>query len=237
MSNASRFAVLAVLVAGCGSPAKTQAPPDPDMKPAAKDEGPERAEFMAQCAHKKEQEAFCSCSYEQAKLVLTPEEMGKSDLAPERANELRRAIGSQCTDKLPEQAVKDGFMARCSAQGPSLKPFCDCTWETLRKSMSVKEMAQLHRKDDRVQKSAEACMTSFPEAELERSFLDGCVKDPAVEKYCRCAWTTLRKEVTIADLALGGMTESESRDAYSKVKSECKKLAPTPPKGGAKSGP
>jgi hypothetical protein len=233
MSKASRLAlVFTVVVAGCGAPAQPETPAaDPETKPAAPDDSPERKEFMAQCAHSEDQQAFCSCSYDQAKQVLTPEEMGKSDLAPDRAAALRRAIGSQCPDKLPEQAVKDGFMARCTAQGPSLKGFCDCTWETLRKAMSVKEMAQLHRKDNRVQKSAEACIEHFPESELERSFLEGCVKEPAADKYCRCAWSTLRKNVTTADLALGGMTEDESREAYTKVKNECKKLAPPPPAG------
>jgi hypothetical protein len=233
MLKAPLVAVAVLWSVACGgAPAESQAPAkaEPDVQPASGDE-PERAEFMSQCAHKKEQEAFCSCSYDQAKQVLTPEEMGKSDLAPDRAQALRRAIGSNCTDKLPEQAVKDGFMARCSGQGPSLEGFCGCTWDALRKSMTVKEMAQLHRKDKRVQDAANACISQFPEPELEKSFLAGCVKDPSVEKYCRCAWTTLRREVTIADLALGGMSESESRDAYLKVKNECRKLAPqAPPK-------
>lgn len=236
MSDSSLLAFCGVLAFACGAPAETQTPsnPPPDLAPAAAD-SPERREFMAQCAHEKEQEPFCSCSFDQAERVLTKEEMGKSDLPPDRAQALRRAIGSECTDKLPEQAVKEGFMARCSGQGPALQGFCSCTWDALRKSMSVKEMAQLHRKDRRVQGAAESCIESFPEAELERSFLEGCVKDPAVEKYCRCAWTTLRKEVTVADLALGGMSESESRDTYLKVRSECKKLAPAAPPGGGQS--
>lgn len=231
MSKASLFVALGAFLCAC-APQESQTPDTTkvESKPENSPDDPQRAAFMDQCAHKPEQQAFCSCSYDQAKQILTPEELGKSDLAPERAAALRRAIGSQCTDKLPEQAVKDGFMARCSGQGPSLTGFCECTWDTLHKSMSVKEMAQLHRKDQRVQKAAESCIDKFPESELERSFLEGCTKETAAaEKYCRCAWSTLRKNVTIADLALGGMTESESREAYTKVKAECKKLAPNAP--------
>lgn len=233
MSKLSPFAITFMLTAACGAPVN-----DPSGTPAKTEEksaeaaDPGRADFMRECAQDKEQEPFCSCSFEVAKQTLTPEELGKQELALDRAELLRREIANACTDKLPESKVKEAFILGCTRPGPALQGFCECTWSAMRKVASATEITRLKQSDPRISESAKSCMATIPEQELDaalqKSFMQGCMKGPEAEKFCQCAWKTVRKEVAPVDMVLGG--RDWAKPALPKVRAACAQLAP---KGGA----
>ncbi len=244
MSKLSPVLACLVLAAACGGttpPPTTASDPEPTGDKAEPKESPtshddeitakQRSSFMSQCEHTPEQHEFCECSFQVAKAHLTPEEVKNDELSPERGAELKKKITATCTDKLPEVAVRDVFMRGCTAQGATLESFCDCTWTALRKAARVGEIATMDTSTDtRVADSAKSCMTKFPvkklEADLKSAFLKGCTKDPSVEKFCGCAWTAWRGELSPLEMVLSGTESPKAKAAFEKVKESCKKLAP-----------
>jgi hypothetical protein len=192
---------------------------------------------MAECERAPERHEFCECSFDVVMKTLTREEIGQSELSPQKQAQLKSGIVHACTNKLPESTIKKGFIVGCASQGPGLAGFCDCTWTALRKSAEVGEIATMDTSvDPRAMNAAKACMSEFPEKKLEATlksaFLEGCVKQPAFEKFCDCAWAKWRSEMTPLEMVLGGTESAKARSAFEKVKTTCKALAPKRPPSG-----
>jgi hypothetical protein len=83
--------------------------------------------------------------------------------------------------------------------------FCECSFEQFKVIFKDADFSKpLVDTDPRVaqlqSETSKACAGKLPETEVKASFLDACVEgDKSKNAYCECAWTSLRKTLSIGD--------------------------------------
>jgi hypothetical protein len=184
---------------------------------------------MAQCEKSPDRHDFCECSFDAAVSTLTPDEMRSDDLAPDRALVLENAIRTGCSDKLPESLIREGFLAGCASQTPTLEGFCECTWVNLRKAAEPGEIATMGD-DPRLSEATKTCMQKVPEKQLEADlkggFLKGCMKRADAKPFCDCAWKAWRAEMKPIEMVMVGPRSKKMDAAVQRAKDQCGQLAP-----------
>lgn len=131
--------------------------------------------------------------------------------------------------KLPEGRVKESFLKTCSAEQPTLVPYCECTYGEYRKSLSVADLAdEATTKTERflnAKKGAvKACGPKLPEPYAREGFMKGCAaKDQRMKGFCDCAWKALRHEGSAAEIDAGFVDFEAVRP---KIEKSCGKLRP-----------
>lgn len=112
------------------------------------------------------------------------------------------------------------FMNVCTQGVGDAPAYCTCGWEQMQKVFTEEEMSS-----DRVSESklvalrlltADECLHKLPERNVKERFASACVGDhDELQDYCSCAWTSLRKQLSLADLA-GNSDTPKSRIAAAK---------------------
>ena len=151
---------------------------------------------------------YCECSWEQMTKTFSEEELGREgSMTPAKRNELQNRVRTACGSKMPESHVKQTFMARCG-NSDKIQPFCECTWKTFRKTLSLGDMVDPQiGKTERFGKAkkaaAKACANTLPPAVAKGDFIRGCASAGATEKFCDCAWKVTTKTHPIIHVQLG----------------------------------
>lgn len=99
---------------------------------------------------------------------------------------------------------RESFIGSC-VQKTRQQEFCECSFEQFKVIFKDADFSKpLVDTDPRVaqlqSETSKACAGKLPEPEVKASFLDACVEgDKSKNAYCECAWTSLRKTLSIAD--------------------------------------
>lgn len=122
------------------------------------------------------------------------------------------AESSQATAAKPESDPalaqhRERFMSACTAELPGASDFCDCSWDVFRSMFSNEEMAGDEPDPQKLgqykAKLGPACGGKIPESMAHDNFIVGCTsKGKELGGYCECAWTELRKTLSVADFAI-----------------------------------
>jgi hypothetical protein len=191
-------------------------------------------DFMEGCSKSPDFKPYCDCAWGVFATAFSVAEMNKNELAQDKLDAVQKKTGTVCIDKMPESAVKEGFIKGCTQDNPGFRDYCDCYWPELRKTFSIGEIA-----DKAVVKSekfnttgktiAKKCVAKLPESVVKNGFMKGCTKDgPAAEKFCGCAWTQLRSVMSHAEIeTAAAQSTPEFKKAQEKIEKNCAKLRPT----------
>ncbi|MEZ4225720.1 MAG: hypothetical protein R3B13_32510 [Polyangiaceae bacterium] len=240
----SSFALVFSLAACGGAPPPDAAPADtsgaagaPSAEP--KEEGPSLEEmethFKKGCNSKlADSEEYCACSWEQMKASFTLEEMRGKNEDPARMAEFKQAVVKACADKMPEAGLKSGFMRACGEQGPEVEPYCECMWTGLTAKLSKAELAdestlKSEKFHNARKTSVKECSPKLPEKVAKAGFMKGCSRTDAHAPFCECAWKTIRKDSSPAEIQSGML---DLKEMQTKIKTACEKLRPKKTEGG-----
>lgn len=171
---------------------------------------------------------YCQCAWDEFANMFTEEEMNATDVPPEKFEQYKKTLLSRCTDKMPEEALKAGYDEGCMSGRTEYASYCDCTYNELRATFSPGEMAnpdtlKSARFAEAKKAAVKACSDKIPEAVVQQSFMSGCAKQPALKKFCTCAWVELRKEVSIGEINSGDYDE---HTVFPKIEKVCGKHRP-----------
>jgi hypothetical protein len=99
---------------------------------------------------------------------------------------------------------RDSFIRSC-VHKTNQQAFCECSFEQFKVIFKDADFSKpLADTDPRVaqlqSETSKACAGKLPESEVRGSFMEACVEgDKNKEGYCECAWTSLRKSLSVAD--------------------------------------
>lgn len=104
-------------------------------------EGLIKSSFVKSCSGDDAKVApYCECTFGEFRKTMSVADLADPATAKtERFVAARKAAVKACGAKLPEQVVRDGFVAGC-AKDEKLKGFCDCAWKQIRKEKSAAEL-------------------------------------------------------------------------------------------------
>ena len=97
----------------------------------------------------------------------------------------------------------DGCLARVERGAD----YCECGWDQMQKTFSEDEMNSSSKPDDSKldelrERTAARCLSKLPEENVREDFVNDCAGGaPKLGSYCDCAWTELRKTLSVADFA------------------------------------
>jgi hypothetical protein len=101
---------------------------------------------------------------------------------------------------------REEFMAACAKDLPNAPDFCQCSWDVFGTLFSEEEMASSpdpKKLAEFKRKLGPACGGKVPETLVREQFVEGCTrKGKDLSPYCTCAWTELRKTLSVADFAI-----------------------------------
>ncbi len=189
----------------------------------------QRRAFLDGCAKKTTNAPeYCECAWDEFAKLFTEEEMKATEVPPGKLQQYQKALTATCSNKLPEETVKAGYDKGCLAGRPEFGAYCDCTYKELRATFQPSDLAdsetiKSRRFDEAKSAAVKACAAHVPEATVRESFLKGCTKDPSLTKFCNCAWSELRKQVTPAELESG---EYDEKTVFPQVEKACGKHRP-----------
>jgi hypothetical protein len=192
-----------------------------------------RAEFMARCGkNMADAPEYCACSWGQMKQVFAVEDFERKEDDPAIAGKFeifRDRVVRSCGRSMPEPRVRASFVKSCVGDNPEKGPFCECTWTELRKTLEPGDMADPEfAKSPRFREVATAtvpvCGDKMPESAVREAFMQGCQSGrTGLETFCTCAWGTLRREKSAADIGARRVDLAAMRP---KIEKSCGKPAP-----------
>lgn len=243
-------AVTVVLLVGCAAASKKpKQASDPDS--FAKDDKSEAStsspgeksdmgktmkehetDYLAKCAKSPDYKAWCDCAWGIYGTTITLGEMNKGEIDPKKLQQVNLKSAQVCGDKMPEALVKDAFAQECMQDNARLKPFCECLWPGLRKSLAPTEIAdKAVRMSDKFTQVgggvARACAGKLPEAEVSKAFQKSCTDREGAQndKYCECVWKQVRGAMSHAEVQLSVVTGTiDIHKGQQKVHKACDKL-------------
>ena len=101
---------------------------------------------------------------------------------------------------------RSAFMRGCLKRVPQGDDYCACGWEQLEDTFSEAEMNSTSKPDESKleelrKKTAVKCQSKLPEAVLREEFVNDCAAGtPDLAPFCGCAWSELRKKLSVAEL-------------------------------------
>lgn len=113
-------------------------------------------------------------------------------------------------------------MTSCEKGLPGAPDYCQCSWDLLLSVFSEKELTAKEPDAAKMasykEKVASTCSGKIPEPVAREKFMEGCgAKASEIGPYCECAWTELRKTLSVGDLVLPGSAQSERVVAATKT--------------------
>jgi hypothetical protein len=106
---------------------------------------------------------------------------------------------------------REPFIQGC-VQKAHAEEYCACAFEEFRIVFRDADLSKPIAEDDPrlaslQKKTVAACASKIEEKEVERNFMEGCVDgEPRKQAYCDCAWTALRKNLSLSDFLGDGET-------------------------------
>lgn len=126
---------------------------------------------------------------------------------------------------------REGFLKSCLAsQG---QEFCECGFEQFKEVFKGADLSKPIAQDDPrfaelKQKTTTACAAKVPEKDIKAGFMKGCVEnDERRAKYCDCAWTSMRKRLSVADFINAGEDDARFVEPKKAMVVECKGKFPS----------
>lgn len=186
----------------------------------------QRLKFMTTCQENMPDATdYCDCGWEQFRQTFTAEEMESDRVNEARMASFKEKVASVCASKIPEGKLREVFVKACVEGKPKAAAYCECSWTELRKTLSVTEFSPTNPKFRAAKKGAvKACSNKASEEIFRDGFFSGCVKKPELKPFCSCAWSTLRKEASPADLET--YDDEEWAKMKPKVEASCGRLRP-----------
>jgi hypothetical protein len=151
---------------------------------------------------------FCECAWTEMLSAVGEAKMGGEGPTEKDLVDSHPRVMSACKSKMPESAVKNGFMVGCVGERKEMQPYCDCSWDEFRKEFSPGDLGdEAIIKSDKFGaarlKVTKTCGSKIPERVVKEGFLKACVRDPKLEKFCGCAWDELKKMASPAEIEAG----------------------------------
>lgn len=122
----------------------------------------------------------------------------------------------------------DSFVQSC-VQRTNQKVFCECSFEQFKVIFKDADFSKpIAGNDPRVAElqtqTSKACADKLPESEVRSGFLEACTEgDKSKSPYCECAWTSLRKTLTVADFGNEeALADARGLQARKTMVSDCK---------------
>lgn len=234
-------AALAITFAvACGSTAAPSESPTPSATPTTDPAASKKAEDDAKRRAEHEQAfktecnkglpgapGYCDCAWGEMAKAFTVEEMNADDIDPAKFKAFDVQVKKTCASKIPEEVVQKGFLTGCVGERTEMGDYCQCTWTEFRKKFQAHEFTdETFGKSQTFQAERPAvvktCGPKYPEESAKKAFMVGCAKDPKAEKFCKCAWTEVRKLAQPAEIDAGLLAEGWQP----KVEKTCGALRP-----------
>jgi hypothetical protein len=151
---------------------------------------------------------FCECAWGEMLAAVGEARMGGEGPTEKDLIDSHPRVMAACKAKMPEDAVKLGFMTGCVGERKEMQPYCDCSWDEFRKEFSPGDLGdEAIIKGDKFNaarmKVTKTCGAKIPEKVVKDGFLKACVRDPKLEKFCGCAWDELKKMASPAEIEAG----------------------------------
>lgn len=123
---------------------------------------------------------------------------------------------------------RESFIGSC-VQKTNQRAFCECSFEQFKVIFKDADFSKpLAEGDPRVAelqaRTSKACAGKLPEAEVQASFLEACAEgDKSKNPYCDCAWTSLRKTLSVADFGNeSALADERGLSARKAMVTDCK---------------
>lgn len=173
-------------------------------------------------------EGFCECAWNEIRAVVGDAKMGTEGPTDKDLIDSHPRVMAACKAKMPEAAVKQGFVQGCVGDRQEMTPYCECSWDEFRKDFSAGDLG-----DESVIQSpkfassriavTKACGSKISEKVVKEGFMKACARDPQLEKFCGCAWGELKKMASPAEIEAGLI---EKDKLTSTLEKQCGKLKP-----------
>jgi hypothetical protein len=168
----------------------------------------QRDQFMSGCMKKMPAPDYCECGFQQFRDVFKGVDMNSVTSTDDpRFQQLQQQTMSQCASKMPEDAVKAGFMNDCSGNEPKKSPYCQCAWPALRKNLSVVDLishTEGPRLDDARKAMVKVCKGKYPTEIAHTEFVAACSKpDPSTKTRCECVWKKVHAKYSTEEIVAG----------------------------------
>ena len=156
---------------------------------------------------------FCECAWSEMRASLGDAKMGNEGPNEKDLVESHPRVMAACKSKMPESAVKQGFMVGCIGGRQEMTPYCECSWTEFRKSFSAGDLGDgtIIQSEKFAKARVEVTKTCGPkisEKVVKEGFLKACTRDPQAEKFCGCEWDELKKMATPAEIE-GGLFDRD----------------------------
>lgn len=203
-------------------------------KPAGDNLATNKKAFLDGCARGGEGTGpFCECAWGEMLAAVGEAKMGAEGPTEQDLVNSHPRVMSACKSKMPESAVKQGFMTGCVGDRTEMQPYCDCSWTEFRKEFSPGDLGdEAIIKSDKFNaartKVTKTCGAKIPEKVVKEGFLKACVRDPKLEKFCGCAWDELKKMASPAEIEAGLVDQQKMNTNLEKACSKYKPAATKP---------
>ncbi len=98
----------------------------------------QRKSFVDSCMKEAPSEPYCSCSFEQFKIIFKDADMKAQPTAAQLSALKDKSIVS-CGELLGEEQIKSKFMGGCQSGDTSKATYCACAWTSLRKQLKLSD--------------------------------------------------------------------------------------------------
>jgi hypothetical protein len=220
-----RLLTLGFCVFACGGPAAPPATgpaasgdPKPADPPASADASPAatpgsiedlRESFVKSCMDKSQSKDYCTCAFEQFKVVFKDADLSK-DLQPDdpRMQQLKTQTLSACASKLTEAEVKETFILACVEGDKRKESYCTCAWTSLRKKLAYQEFVGMDAENPRFKEQSKVmvveCKGKYPAEVAKFDFMQACTHGESPrESSCACKWGKLTKQFSTEEIVAG----------------------------------
>ncbi len=129
------------------------------------------------------------------------------------------------------EAQRGAFVNKCMGQGASVtKEYCECGFDQFKavfKGVDLDKTEPTKEQYEQVKtKTVAACADKLSESTIKTSFVSSCSSsDTRMSGYCECAWTSLRKTLSLGDFATD-FTGPRFDDAKKRMVEDCKAKMP-----------
>lgn len=185
--------------------------------------------FLDGCARGGEGTApFCECAWGEMLSAVGEAKMAGEGPTEKDLVDSHPRVMAACKSKMPESAVKQGFMTGCVGERKEMQPYCDCSWDEFRKEFSPGDLGdeaiiKSDKFNDARAKVTKTCGAKIPEKVVKEGFLKACVRDPKLDKFCTCAWDELKKMASPAEIE-AGLVDQQKMNAN--LEKQCSKHKP-----------
>lgn len=168
----------------------------------------QREPFMASCMKRIQAPDYCACGWDQFTEVFKGADLNQQLAADDpRLQALQEKTNSLCGSKLPEDKIKESFLATCQADEPKKAAYCNCAWPALRKTLAPSDFLgsfQGPRFDEAKKSMVVACKGKFPADLAKADFMKECTRgDSGAGSRCECAWGKLRAKFPVEAIVSG----------------------------------